>query len=134
MKQNWTIWLDEPFIVRYVEWSGFKFYLIMQLIADQYIINIFWSNFVKQMSWETQNCKNFVKHSNCLISYVNFLPVSSWKCFNSKMKNSSRKQFYAFNVFETTVPLQCLHFFYFGKFYETDSRAKSRFWGFGFWQ
>ena len=35
-----------PFIMRYVENSGFEFYLIMQVIAIQYITNTFSSNFV----------------------------------------------------------------------------------------
>ena len=54
--------------------------------------------------------------------------------FKSEIKTSSGKEFYAFNVFETTEPLQCVIFCVCRKFTEIDSRAKSRFWEFGFLQ
>ena len=40
--------------------------------------------------------------------------------------------FYAFNVFEATVILQCLIFFACGKFYQIEYGAKSVFWEFDF--
>ena len=48
------------------------FYLIMQVIAIQYIINICSGNFVWHKLGDTQNSKKLAKYSYQLISYVNF--------------------------------------------------------------
>ena len=61
MKQNWIIWINQSFIIKYAEWGGFKFYLIMQLLAIQCIKNTFSNNFVRYKSCDTQNCKKVCK-------------------------------------------------------------------------
>ena len=93
--ENWTFFLDVI--------------CISPLIAIQYIMNNFSSNFVWHKSYDTQYCKKFAKYSYCQIFLVKVFPVSTWK-FNSGRKKSSGKQFYSFNIFEITVLLQCLSF------------------------
>ena len=61
MKQNWIIWINQPFIIKYAEGCGFKFYLTMQLLAIQSIKNTFSNNFVRHKSCDTQNCKKVCK-------------------------------------------------------------------------
>ena len=55
-------------IVRYVERKGFKFFLMVQMITIQYIVNTVSRNSVWYKSGDTQNCKKLTKHSYFLLA------------------------------------------------------------------
>ena len=66
------------------------FYLIMQVIAIQYIINIFSGNFVWHKLDDIQNSKKLAKYSYQLISYMNFsLVLENFQLWKKNVKENN---------------------------------------------
>lgn len=81
MGQNWTIWINEPFIKKYAQGGGFKFYLIIQIIATTHIINTMTQAMWHQKLFEICNAfsLNFTTHITSKL-----FPTVELKLFNSE--------------------------------------------------